>query len=739
MKIDDVIQQPGHLEWMQQSSILRSGHTSVVGSIVKYDPNKRTVDVQPMVRGKTKENPPLLMDVPVWFPGSFTYNVNVGDECLVVFADNCIDAWWQSGTVSSPITARSHDMSDGIAIVGLKSLPNITEGTNLNDILKPFTGATSLKAGEMGLVPKPNISDRNKYLKGDGTWHTVEGGGGGGIPFIGATETTDGEEGIVPAPLAGEQNKVLMGCGTWENAPKEIHEYASKNAFPSTGSAEELYIEKDSNEIFRWDSTSSSYMSVGGGGGGGGGDGLKPVDFSIATTDWTQITGGYSATVGDSYISGDSEEIVLFSESINTYLESNIRYEKTAASHLITFYVSEMPTGTITGRLLIIGPGVETAFEDFQGATPSSNGYHGLVPAPLIEDRAKFLKGDGTWGNVPNPQIMTGATSSVDGTSGLVPAPSAGQQTLVLTGGGGWQESPGAKVYVAELQVTNTSGSYTQTVQDENLTASMKAVELEVSRPYVFGDVITVTPANGSYTVSCANVSGTDTIKISFLKVIADPTAVTSTEFDILNNRISAIENTEALYSVTIQTTDWSASPYTYTWSNSDVTADCSVEIGFLDGAEDCDVDFLEWEKATGSITFSVETLPSVALPIVIKLTNARAKYVENLTADMVATDAVTGASNVDEALTALDGKFSQYSKINAKYYQMTAASDNVSFTTLGIANGHLLSAMVVDAAYIICVPYCYNNVSYQYIGFFNLSNMTRVSGQYKILLTYFE
>ena len=254
---------------------------------------------------------------------------------------------------------------------------------------------------------------------------------------------------------------------------------------------------------------------------------------------------------------------------------------------------------------------------------------------------------------------FTGATASTDGAKGLVPAPLAGQQTLVLTGGGGWQESPGAKVYVVELQVTNTSGAYTATVQDENITASMKAVELEVTRPYVFGDVITVTPANGSYTVSCANVSGTDTIKISFLKVIADPTAITSTEFDILNNRITAIENTEALYSVTIQTSDWSASPYTYTWSNSDVTADCSVEIGFLDGAEDCDIDFLEWEKATGSITFSVETLPSVALPIVIKLTNARAKYVENLTADMVATDAVTGASNVDEALTALNTKTS--------------------------------------------------------------------------------
>ena len=294
---------------------------------------------------------------------------------------------------------------------------------------------------------------------------------------------------------------------------------------------------------------------------------------------------------------------------------------------------------------------------------------------------------------VANILTMTGASSSSAGTKGLVPAPSSGDQAKVLTGGGTWQESPGAKAYVVELAVTNTSGSYTTTVQDENITASMKAVELEVTRPYVFGDAITVTPANGSYTVSCPNVSGTDTIKISFLKVIADPTAVTSTEFDLLNNRITAIENTEALYSVTIQTSDWSASPYTYTWTNSDVTADCSVEIGFLDGADDCDVDFLGWEKVSGGIEFSVDTLPTVAIPVVIKLTNARAKYVEDLTADMVATDAVSGASNVDEALETLDESISTINSALADYETLNGKDISASSTdTVQLTSAKALS-----------------------------------------------
>lgn len=39
-----------------------------------------------------------------------------------------------------------------------------------------MTGATSGANGEMGLVPTPASADREKYLRGDGTWQTVSGG-----------------------------------------------------------------------------------------------------------------------------------------------------------------------------------------------------------------------------------------------------------------------------------------------------------------------------------------------------------------------------------------------------------------------------------------------------------------------------------------------------------------------------------------------------------------------------------
>jgi len=83
---------------------------------------------------------PLLLDVPLLMIGgggmTLTMPVAVGDECLVLFADRCIDAWYQSGcpvsngqiNTQNQAAFRMHDLSDGFALVGLRSLPRILSG-----------------------------------------------------------------------------------------------------------------------------------------------------------------------------------------------------------------------------------------------------------------------------------------------------------------------------------------------------------------------------------------------------------------------------------------------------------------------------------------------------------------------------------------------------------------------------------------------------------------------------------
>lgn len=77
---------------------------------------------------------PLLVDCPVQFPSggncTLTFPVAPGDECLVVFANRCIDGWWQSGGVQEQAEIRMHDLSDGFVLLGFRSkpraLPNVS-------------------------------------------------------------------------------------------------------------------------------------------------------------------------------------------------------------------------------------------------------------------------------------------------------------------------------------------------------------------------------------------------------------------------------------------------------------------------------------------------------------------------------------------------------------------------------------------------------------------------------------
>lgn len=105
------------------------------GEITAFDPDAQTVTVQlTLTEGVTNGGSitetriPLLVDVPVVMPRAGGYMLafapRAGDECLVIFGDCCIDAWWQSGGVQAQAERRRHDLSDGFAVLGCWSQPN---------------------------------------------------------------------------------------------------------------------------------------------------------------------------------------------------------------------------------------------------------------------------------------------------------------------------------------------------------------------------------------------------------------------------------------------------------------------------------------------------------------------------------------------------------------------------------------------------------------------------------------
>lgn len=110
-----------------------------IGTIVSFDDTKRTAEVQvsfkrslsiPLKDGTQVLSYPLLVDCPVvTLQGAGTVvkpaDPAAGDECLVFFSDSNIDAWFDNGGEAIPLDGRRHDLSDGIALVGLNSMANV--------------------------------------------------------------------------------------------------------------------------------------------------------------------------------------------------------------------------------------------------------------------------------------------------------------------------------------------------------------------------------------------------------------------------------------------------------------------------------------------------------------------------------------------------------------------------------------------------------------------------------------
>lgn len=155
----------------QINDTLMDLHTAMPAIIISYNHENRTVKAQPAIKRVFSDgfgvvgaiNLPPCIDVPVVFPSGggyeLTFPVKAGDECLLVFAERCIDGWYSSGDTSPPMDYRHHDLSDAFAIVGVKSLANKkpakTDGVRLgsdNNRVDIEDEAVTIQSGEARLT-----------------------------------------------------------------------------------------------------------------------------------------------------------------------------------------------------------------------------------------------------------------------------------------------------------------------------------------------------------------------------------------------------------------------------------------------------------------------------------------------------------------------------------------------------------------------------------------------------------
>lgn len=118
----------------QINNTLMNLHTAMPAIVVSFNSEERTISAQPAIQRvftdgdgiSGPQNLPVCVDVPVMFLGGggfdITYPINEGDECLLIFAERCIDSWFSTGQPAPPDDYRQHDLSDAFALVGVRSL-----------------------------------------------------------------------------------------------------------------------------------------------------------------------------------------------------------------------------------------------------------------------------------------------------------------------------------------------------------------------------------------------------------------------------------------------------------------------------------------------------------------------------------------------------------------------------------------------------------------------------------------
>lgn len=166
------------------NSIKVSMHCVKIGEIVSFNKTDQTASVKVLhimdsdynTRLEEEIHYPLLEKVPVVIMSGGTsyisHPISAGDQCLLLFCDYMIDAWWVSGEAKSSIVPRKHDISDPIALVGVRATPKAIQ--EYSDYLRlQYSENSSIVIGEQIDVNNENIN-LNGDTKNSGTLDVVD-------------------------------------------------------------------------------------------------------------------------------------------------------------------------------------------------------------------------------------------------------------------------------------------------------------------------------------------------------------------------------------------------------------------------------------------------------------------------------------------------------------------------------------------------------------------------------------
>lgn len=155
-----------------------------IATILEFYPENLTAQVKLVDKKLTglnpdgsqilKEYPPIYAKVCYCNPFA-TFPLTEGMECILLFNDREIETWFINGGSNIQAYPRMHDLTDAIAIVGIRSLPKMIQ--ILTDCLHLFYGQSDIQLkAEQTILNSPQIDlNGTNAINTTGATITLEG------------------------------------------------------------------------------------------------------------------------------------------------------------------------------------------------------------------------------------------------------------------------------------------------------------------------------------------------------------------------------------------------------------------------------------------------------------------------------------------------------------------------------------------------------------------------------------
>lgn len=109
---------------------------------------KKTIGLNPDGSQRVREYAPIYAKICYCNP-FITYPIKKGDECVLLFSDREIESWFINGDVNPEGYSRMHDLTDAVALFGIRSIPNMI--SILSNALHLFYGNSSIELTKNGV------------------------------------------------------------------------------------------------------------------------------------------------------------------------------------------------------------------------------------------------------------------------------------------------------------------------------------------------------------------------------------------------------------------------------------------------------------------------------------------------------------------------------------------------------------------------------------------------------------